>query len=189
MLRIDVSKLVGTPGATRRVETTFLRSDVDIPEGHWGPADEALASPVSLDLALEMLVDKLVARGAVSFTTLLLCARCLRDVTTAHVVDVTEVYTDPNRVLEEEEDEAEVEAGYELHRGEGIIDLEALVRDAILSTLPLRTLCSDDCEGLCPVCGIDRNRGDCGHGREERRDPRWAPLERLDLPESREEAG
>lgn len=186
MLRVDVTKLVGRPGATRRVDQTFLRSDLDVPEGHWGPADEALASPISLDLVLEMLVDKLVARGTVSFTTVLACARCLRDVSAAHAVDVIEVYTDPHGVLDEDE---EVEAGYELHRAEAVIDLEALVRDAILSTLPLRTLCSDDCQGLCPVCGIDRNRGDCGHGREQRRDPRWAPLEKLDLSEPREEAG
>jgi len=73
-----------------------------------------------------------------------------------------------------------------LHRGEGhegetyeiageTIDLVPLVRDAIVLALPMNPLCRADCKGLCPVCGADRNRVDCGHT-GERVDIRWGPL-------------
>lgn len=41
------------------------------------------------------------------------------------------------------------------------IELTDAVRDALLLELPLRILCSEDCKGLCPVCGINLNKGTC----------------------------
>jgi uncharacterized protein len=57
------------------------------------------------------------------------------------------------------------------------LDLEPLVRDAVLLELPLAPLCSPDCQGLCPACGENRNVVSCGCQPEV--DPRWAPLEAL----------
>ena len=42
------------------------------------------------------------------------------------------------------------------------LDLEPLARDAVLLELPLAPLCSEDCRGLCPVCGANRNTEPCG---------------------------
>ncbi len=41
------------------------------------------------------------------------------------------------------------------------VDLAPLARDAILLDLPLAPLCREDCKGLCPYCGIDRNEETC----------------------------
>ena len=41
------------------------------------------------------------------------------------------------------------------------IELTDAVRDALLLELPMRVLCSEDCRGLCPVCGINLNKGTC----------------------------
>jgi uncharacterized protein len=57
------------------------------------------------------------------------------------------------------------------------VDLGPLVRDAIVLELPMAPLCRDDCAGLCPVCGANRNEGDCGCVAP--RDPRWANLDVL----------
>jgi uncharacterized protein len=43
--------------------------------------------------------------------------------------------------------------------------------------LPMAPLCRDDCAGLCPQCGANRNEGDCGCVAP--RDPRWANLDVL----------
>ena len=75
-------------------------------------------------------------------------------------------------------------AGYEIVDDLTAIDLSTLIRDAVLMDLPVRVLCREDCQGLCPVCGTDRNREDCGHRPEAAPDPRWAKLAELDLPES-----
>ena len=178
-MRVAVNDLIGRPGATRDLAETITRGDFDAPEGGWGPGDDALDSTIDLDLKLEMLVDGLLARGVIAFDTSIPCARCLRDVDLHHELDVHELYLDPARP---DVDEDELEKGYELHVAEQEIDLGALLRDTVSSVVPVKTLHSEDCKGLCSVCGTDLNEGDCGHGREKTRDPRWAALEGLDLP-------
>ncbi len=176
-MRISVADLVRSPGTTRRFAAVVVRRELDASDGEWGPADEALVSPLDVDLTLEMLVEGLFARGKVSFTTSLPCARCVSDVKTVNSVPVAELFADPRRLSEDEE----LEAGYELHP-EGVIDIEALLRDAVLAVLPLRVLCDTACRGLCPACGADLNFDDCGHEPAHVPDPRWAALQDLRLP-------
>ncbi|GIW41224.1 MAG: hypothetical protein KatS3mg076_1801 [Candidatus Binatia bacterium] len=55
------------------------------------------------------------------------------------------------------------------------IDLSPLLREEVLLALPIRPLCREDCLGLCPHCGANRNEGRCACV-EEKRDVRWAAL-------------
>ena len=57
------------------------------------------------------------------------------------------------------------------------LDLEPLARDAVLLELPLATLCAEDCAGLCPTCGANRNTETCDCAPAV--DPRWAALDAL----------
>ena len=59
-----------------------------------------------------------------------------------------------------------------------IIDIDALAREQVLLALPSRSLCRDDCKGLCPVCGINRNMQACQCESREV-DPRWKALKDL----------
>jgi uncharacterized protein len=59
-----------------------------------------------------------------------------------------------------------------------IIDIDALVTEEILLEVPDHILCKDDCKGICPRCGADRNLTDCGCQAAEI-DPRWAGLKNL----------
>jgi uncharacterized protein len=59
------------------------------------------------------------------------------------------------------------------------VDLEPLLRDAVVLAMPFAPLCREDCLGLCGRCGGDRNLGECSCGPEI--DVRWAPLRDLDL--------
>ena len=59
-----------------------------------------------------------------------------------------------------------------------VIDVDALVAEELLLAVPDHLLCKDDCKGICPVCGKDRNAADCGCGTAEV-DPRWAGLKEL----------
>ncbi|MBQ3225937.1 MAG: DUF177 domain-containing protein, partial [Clostridia bacterium] len=58
------------------------------------------------------------------------------------------------------------------------IELDDIIESNILVNLSLKYLCSDDCKGLCPVCGADRNLTDCSCGQDEI-DPRMAGLKNL----------
>jgi uncharacterized protein len=58
---------------------------------------------------------------------------------------------------------------------EGRADLVAMTIEQIYLNLPLKPVCVPDCRGLCPACGVNRNRTECACVRSEI-DPRLAPL-------------
>ncbi len=58
------------------------------------------------------------------------------------------------------------------------IDVDEIVREQILLAMPARALCGEDCKGLCPVCGNNRNTQPCSCEDKET-DPRWAGLKDL----------
>ena len=58
------------------------------------------------------------------------------------------------------------------------VDLEPLLREQVILAVPFAPLCSEDCKGLCPVCGTDLNTGSCTCDRTPI-DPRWAALRNL----------
>lgn len=58
------------------------------------------------------------------------------------------------------------------------IDIDQLVREQVLLTVPVRALCREDCKGLCPSCGADQNMNKCSCESTEI-DPRWAVLKNL----------
>ncbi len=57
------------------------------------------------------------------------------------------------------------------------LNLEPMVHDAVVLELPTAPLCREDCRGLCPRCGADRNQEGCDCAAP--RDPRWASLDAL----------
>jgi len=59
------------------------------------------------------------------------------------------------------------------------LDIEGWVRDALALALPTQIVCSDDCRGLCPVCGANLNEAGAGHSHPEEPDTRWAKLSDL----------
>lgn len=179
-MRVPVTDLVGKPGATRELNRTLTREDVSSEDDSLGPADEALKGPIELELHLDSVVEGILARGDIHFAVELPCARCLAPQMAEHSVSVAELFQDPRKRDPDDEDDP----GYEIVDDHTAIDLSTLLRDAILMDLPVRVLCREDCQGLCPVCGADRNETDCGHRPEESPDPRWAALADLDLPDS-----
>lgn len=169
----SVADLVDRPGSSRRVDVALPVPD------QLGTAVVSVSSPLRLHGVLESVVDGVLVRGALDATMHMLCARCLVGVTDSVRVDVVELFVDPARTTGEED--SEVEEGYEIV-GSMDIDLDTLLRDALLSTAPYQPRCSDDCKGLCVSCGADLNEVECSCADEDF-DPRWAPLAQLRLPD------
>jgi uncharacterized protein len=71
----------------------------------------------------------------------------------------------------------EAEMSVAVFDGEGL-DVDEIVKEQILLAVPTRMLCREDCKGICPECGIDRNTGECSCGADNI-DPRWAALKNL----------
>ncbi|HVJ08662.1 MAG TPA: DUF177 domain-containing protein [Acidisarcina sp.] len=70
---------------------------------------------------------------------------------------------------------SETEIGY--YQGSGL-ELEDVLREQVLLSLPAKTLCRPDCKGLCPRCGINLNTETCTCD-ENKSDPRWTALSDL----------
>ncbi|WP_052666414.1 YceD family protein [Nitriliruptor alkaliphilus] len=175
-MRVPVTDLVGHPGETRPFAAAASRDAFG--QDPWGPADEAIVDPIRLDLHLDSVVEGILVRGRIDVELVLPCARCLEPQGTDRTLEVAELFLDPTK----REDDTDEDPGYELVDDRTAIDLSTLVRDAVVIDLPTRILCREDCQGLCPVCGTDRNTRDCGHGEESEPDARWAKLAELDLP-------
>lgn len=168
---LTVTDLLHRPGASRRVDL-----DVDTPAG-LTLALVDVRDPLHLAGVIESVVDGLLVRGSVRATVRMSCARCLADIEDELHADVVELFADPSAPRDADDDE--VEGGYEIH--EGTIDLDTLLRDALVPATPYQPLCRDECQGLCPTCGVDRNAVACGC-KDEVHDSRWAALEGLRLP-------
>ncbi len=161
-LRILVADLVRRPGSSRPIELDEPLADLEV-RACVVPPD----APVHVAVQLERIPEGLVVRGVVEASWTAECGRCLRPIDGRLAVGVDELY-------EQEPVEGET---YQLEHDH--IDLEPLVRDALLLELPPAPLCRPDCAGLCPECGIDRNEMSCSC-RTDDLDPRWAALRSLD---------
>lgn len=107
-------------------------------------------------------------QGMADFSFRAPCDRCAA--VTERVFSIPIVHTLCRTESEEEDDGIVVNSDLSL-------DLDSLCyEDAILS-LPTRFLCRDDCKGLCPICGVDRNLSDCDCQKPS--DPRLAALRQL----------
>jgi uncharacterized protein len=163
---MDVRDLLAAPGASRRVEVEGSFEDMStelaaVPE----------AQPVRMEVLLESVLEGILVSGPLSGRIAYRCARCLQPFDQEFRVDVHELFASG---ATQEDDEYPIMA-------EGQIDLEPMVRDAVVLSMPFSPLCRPDCQGLCPRCGGDRNLGECTCGPEV--DPRWAVLDRLELDE------
>ncbi|MDN5570134.1 MAG: YceD family protein [Propionibacteriaceae bacterium] len=124
------------------------------------------SSPVELELTLEGVGDGVLANGTAGVRLRGECARCLTEIEASAEVDLQELFLFPGVDPDD----------HEASRVEGeMIDLEPLLRDAVVLELPFIPVCREDCSGLCPVCGANLN-DDPDHGHEEPVDPRWASL-------------
>lgn len=82
------------------------------------------------------------------------CVRCLNEFDQTVHWEMTELFafnkkstTDSNLLLPDD----------------GQIELAPLIRDYALTEIPISPICKPDCKGLCPTCGQDLNKKDCGH--------------------------
>jgi uncharacterized protein len=106
------------------------------------------------------------------------CARCIEPVEIAVSAEFDLVFRPlgadadaPERSITA----SETEIGY--YQGDSLL-LEDVLREQVLLSLPVRTLCKPDCKGLCPHCGANRNLQPCSC-EEGPNDPRWGSLSEL----------
>jgi uncharacterized protein len=179
-MRVPVVGLLGRPGQRKELRTS-VPPDV-FGEEPWGPAVDAFEGEIELDLVLESVSGGVLVRGPLRATARGTCARCLTATVDEWEVDVTELHRSVAAAAEEEDGEVQ-DLDYLLVEGDTQLELDQMVRDALVVGQPVRVLCREDCAGLCPQCGADRNTEPCDHDADRPVDPRWEALRGLRLPD------
>ena len=174
-LVLDVSRLGRRPGSIRTIQQTVpspARIGLDliaIPQG----------ADLDLDLRLESVSEGVLVSGSVSGPTRGECARCLEPITGEVEVALTELFAYPDSATESTTEVDEV--GRVIDQ---TVNLEQPIIDAVGLALPFVPLCTPDCPGLCPQCGIALSTAGPGHHHDQI-DPRWAKLAEM-LPTDRD---
>ncbi len=160
-LVVNVAELLRRPGTQKHVELVAEAPELRVVDAEVPPGET-----IDVDVLMESLSDGIVVSGRLTTRWSAVCRRCLAPIGQPLVAEVRELY----------QHHATSDDAFEF-RGEQL-DLAPMVHEAVMLELPLAPLCRPDCAGLCPVCGADRNEGDCGHDQRST-DSRWAALDEL----------
>jgi len=170
-MQFDLSRL---RGQSEHIQRTLEPSAFD-------PQDEdyRVVTPVELLMDVEKAGgDAFRVTGHVAGRLELTCSRCVEpfEVPVDSEFELRYVPAEQN-VGEAEREIAEDDLTTAFYR-EGVLDVTDLLREQFQLVLPMKPLCSDDCRGLCPECGANLNRTECGHA-PKWEDTRLAPLKGL----------
>lgn len=127
------------------------------------------AEPVEVNLLVNHTGGMFMGRGTLKTALELPCSRCLDHF---HYPVQTEfsVMMAEQAQPDSEEDILTVQ--------QGEVDLRPAVEQCIYAEIPINPLCKEDCQGICPECGVNRNQEAC-RCTEKPIDPRWEALKKL----------
>lgn len=123
------------------------------------------------ELEFTRVVDGILVVGTLETEIETLCTRCLSPLKLPVTLTLEDTIGLPNAEVTSERPVRVSEDGW--------ADLTPLIREYAWLALPLNPLCSEDCKGLCPDCGGNRNLGECMCEETEEIDPRWEALRDL----------
>ena len=166
--------------AVEQLQEESIRFDEVFAPGHidYEIEDLSQADGLRVQGVASRLDTEIHVRGRLGTEIKLVCARCLEPV--RQVVDREfDLFYHPITDVPGE-DELHVPKGEEelgFYQGDGLL-LEDVAKEQVILALPMRTLCREDCRGLCPQCGCNRNRESCSCA-VRTGDPRWEVLKKM----------
>lgn len=133
-MKIEV-RAIPPEGITLRAEEDPSRFDLREP-------GLELISPVDCRFHVRLTGGYLLGRGEITFMGRFTCSRCLEEFN--RTITITDF-----------------QCRLRIEDSGRLIDLTDKIREAIILALPYKQLCSEECRGLCPICGINLNQGSC----------------------------
>ena len=141
-------------------------------------ADLRVIAPAEVRGRVRRTAGEVELIGRLTTTLETACARCLKPVAIPFSADFDERFaTSVSWGGEEQHELASDDLNLSVFEGAGI-DVDQLVREQLLLAKPAQVLCREDCQGLCPVCGADRNTAAC-NCETQQVDSRWEKLKDL----------
>ena len=149
-----------------------------------------VGADLHLDVRFEAVTEGVLVTGTATAPVAGECARCLAPLTTTVTASFTELYLyqpdkhdrhdkhyrhDKHDRLDENDEQDEEQ----FYLDGDLLDLEPVLRDAVVLALPMSPLCREDCPGLCVECGVPLAGAGPGHRHDDAPDPRWAGLKQF----------
>lgn len=163
MLQLNVARLKRSLGDCARYD---LKSD--LPPLKLEDESVCFSGPVMAGLDVINTGSALEVKGEVSGKLTLTCSRCLEPFEYSFDVPIEETYAP----------DTEGEHGEAVSFSGDLIDITPEVLKSIILALPMKSLCLEECRGLCPKCGRNLNEGRCDCENEDI-DPRFNVLKDL----------
>jgi len=166
-MQIDLSRLKLRPQGSENFYLEEQGND-DILDGSGG----RFLDNIVVELRVENTGRLFLARGTVKTRLGLPCSRCLMDFSLPIQTDIELEMVPASMASNSDADDETI-----IFYGD-LVDLSIPIHEAVFMAIPIIPICQADCRGLCPVCGIDQNQGECSCIKQEI-DPRWEKLKNL----------
>ena len=163
-MRLSVREIINTPG--KKISFQFSMDLSCVEFGGCCP----VAEPVVVTGTVRNMAGVLVLEGKAETTLHTFCDRCGKPLVRPKSVPFSHMLAEKLENEENADDEI-------ILLEDGEVDVEELARTAFILGMDTKTLCSEDCKGLCPTCGADLNLGPCTCKKAP--DPRLAVLSKL----------
>jgi uncharacterized protein len=161
-MRLNLREIIHVPGASLPFDFTLDLTQ----EEFFG--ERPITQPVRVTGSVRNVADVLVLEGQVSSVLDYTCDRCMSRFSREKTVELQFLLAEAI----EGEDDGEI-----VLLDDGEIDVGDLAYTAFILDMDTKHLCSEDCKGLCPGCGVNLNLEPCRCKKQP--DPRWAALEQL----------
>jgi uncharacterized protein len=145
---------------------TLSKSDLAISDG-------TFTNPISVTLAIDKETHQITVKGRLNTEVELICDRCLESFNYPLTVDFQTIIS---QLISSSDNQDENILPITAKSNE--VDLTPFARDALLTGLPMKNICSESCRGICPGCGKNLNIDTC-ICQTSQIDDRWKPLENL----------
>ena len=161
-MRLDLREIIHVPGASLPFSFQLDLSQ----EEFFG--EHPIPRPVTVEGSVKNIADVLVLEGEAKSLLDYTCDRCMSGFSREKTVPLSFLLAETR----EGEDDGEI-----VLLEDGEIDVGELAYTAFILDMDTKHLCSEDCKGLCPGCGVNLNQEPCRCKKQA--DPRWAALEQL----------
>lgn len=152
---IDIGEIRKTDGQTFHFDLTVELPPLDVDN-----SEICFEKPLSISLDIRSTGKELIFTGKIKGDTQLVCNRCLERYGFCLDTDFKEEFCHASDLDEFREEGRNTD---DIHVFEGNrINLEDIIRESVLLSIPMKSVCDEDCRGLCPVCGKNLNKDNCG---------------------------
>ncbi len=154
----------------------FGRSELEVEqpvEVSGAGADEPVREILTGVLAVDNTTRHVILGGELEAVGEAVCDRCLEDFELRYKVPV-DITVVRDRLIEGQDGEQDVDS-WVIHQARGLVELQDAFSEALQLARPQKMICREDCRGICPVCGCNRNRESCDCADQDH-DPRWDGL-------------